>query len=59
MAKKPMTMAQYEKTATDKRNDKAGAKKMGVSVAKYERTKADAKQDRAELKKINAKRKGK
>lgn len=59
MAKKPMTMAQYEKSATDKRKDKAGAKKMGVSVAKYEKSKADAKQDGKELAKINAKRKGK
>ena len=57
--KKPMTMAQYERSATDKRKDKAGAKKAGVSVAKYERSKADAREDRKELAKINAKRKGK
>jgi hypothetical protein len=56
MAKKPMTAAQYEKTAMDKRADKAGAKKAGVSVATWERGKADAKADKAAMKKINGKR---
>jgi hypothetical protein len=51
-----MTMKQYEKTAIDKKADKAGQKKVGAGK-KYEGSKADMKQDKANLKKINAKRK--
>lgn len=58
MAKKPMTMRQYEASALDKKKDRAGAKKAGTSVEKYERSKADAREDRKQLAKINAKRKG-
>lgn len=57
MAKKPMTMKQYERSGADKRADKANAKKAGVSVKKWEGSKADEKADRAGLKKMNAKRK--
>ena len=59
MAKPKMTMAKYERTAADKKADKAGAKKAGMSVKAWERSKADAKADRAAVSKINAKRKGK
>lgn len=57
MTKKPMTMKAYERSAADKKADRKGAKKAGVSVAKWEKSKADEKADRAAIKKINAKRK--
>ena len=57
--KAKMTASKWEKTTKDKSNDKAGAKKMGVSVAKYERSSKDAKQDAAEIKKYNSKLKKK
>ena len=53
MAKGKMTMAQYEKTSTDKKADKAGAKKAGTTVAVFEKSKVDDKEDRANLAKIN------
>lgn len=54
---KKMTKSQFERSAADKRMDKANAKKAGVSVKKWEGSKGDEKADRAALKKINAKRK--
>lgn len=51
--KKPMTMKAFERSAADKRMDKAGAKKAGVSVKKWEGSKADEKADKAALKKMN------
>lgn len=53
MAKKPMTMKQYERSRADEKADKANAKKAGVSVKKWEGSKADEKTDRAALSKIN------
>lgn len=54
---KKMTMAGYEKSAMDKKADKTGAKKAGMSVAKWEKSKADAMADKAAVKKINKGRK--
>ena len=57
MAKKPtkkMTMAEYERTPLDHRNDKRGARKAGTSVAAYEKSRKDAAEDRDELRKINS-----
>ncbi|MBU6231618.1 hypothetical protein KGP36_03025 [Patescibacteria group bacterium] len=48
-----MTPAKFEKTKQDKKMDKAGAKKAGVSVAKWEKSAADKKADTAAIKKIN------
>lgn len=42
--KKPMK--RWEGSAADKRTDKAGAKKAGVSLKKWEGSKADEKMDR-------------
>lgn len=50
-----MTLKKWESTAKDKKNDKTGAKKAGVSVAKYEKSSADARQDKAEVAKANKK----
>jgi hypothetical protein len=57
MAKK-MTTAQFEKTAVDKRMDKAGAKKAGVSVKQWENSAADKKADAAAMKKMALKKGG-
>jgi hypothetical protein len=38
-------MAKFEKSGMDKKADKAGAKKAGVSVKKYEGSAADKKAD--------------
>ncbi len=47
MAKMPaFMMAKFEKSAMDKKSDKAGAKKAGVSKAKYEGSKADKAADK-------------
>ena len=43
MAKAPP----FEGSPKDRRQDKAGAKKMGISQKAYERTPQDARQDRA------------
>jgi hypothetical protein len=43
--KKPMTK-RWEGSAADKRMDKAGAKKAGVSMKAWEGSKADEKMDR-------------
>lgn len=51
MARKKMTMAQYEKSATDKRIDKQMGYKEG--------SKADRAADRKNLSKINKSRRGK
>jgi hypothetical protein len=56
MAKK-MTPGQWEKSPADKKMDKAGAKKAGVSMKKFEGSKADNKADKAGLAKMNAKKK--
>lgn len=45
MAKKP-SMKAYERSAADKKADKAGAKKAGVSLKKWEGSKADMVADR-------------
>ena len=47
------TMKAFEKSKTDKKMDKAGAKKAGVSVKKWEGSKADRKADKSALAKIN------
>jgi hypothetical protein len=51
-----MTMAKWEKTAADKKMDRAGAKKAGVSMKKWENSKADMKADKAAVKKANRKK---
>ncbi len=56
---KKMTPAQFERTAKDKKMDKAGAKKAGVSIKTWERSAADKKADAKALKQMNVKRKGK
>ena len=38
---KKMTPKAFEKTAKDRKMDKAGAKKLGISVKKYENSPAD------------------
>lgn len=53
-----MTMDRWEKTAADKRMDKAGAKKAGKSMKAYEGSAADMKAERAAVKKANAKKRG-
>jgi len=60
MAMKPkgkpvLTMKVYEKSPADRKADKAGAKKAGVSVKKWEGSKADDKADRAAVKKAKQK----
>lgn len=40
-----VTMKQYETSKADKKADRKGAKKRGLSVKAYERTAADKKQD--------------
>ena len=52
-----MTMKRFEKTAADKKLDKAGAKKAGVSIKKWEGSAADKKADKAAVKKMNARKK--
>lgn len=47
MAKMPaFMMAKFEKSAKDKKSDKAGAKKAGMPVSKYEGSKADKAKDK-------------
>lgn len=50
---KKMTMAAFERSATDKRMDRAGAKKAGKTLKQYEGSAADRKADRQALAKIN------
>ena len=52
-----MTMKKFEKTAADKKIDREGAKKAGVSMKKWEGSAADKKADKAAVKKMNAKKK--
>jgi hypothetical protein len=52
-----MTLKRFEKTATDKKMDRAGAKKAGVSIKKWENSKADKKADAAAVKRMNARKK--
>jgi hypothetical protein len=52
-----MTMKAWEKTAADKKMDKAGAKKAGMSMKKWENSKADKKADVAAVRKMNARKK--
>lgn len=52
-----MTMKRFEKTAADKKMDRAGAKKAGMSVKKWENSAADKKADAAAVKKMNARKK--
>ena len=47
-----MKPKKWEGSAEDKRADKAGAKKAGVSVKKWEGSKADEKKDAAAMKKM-------
>lgn len=56
MAKGKMTSKQFEHSAQDKKMDRAGAKKAGVSQDKWEGSKADRTADRAALNKINQRR---
>ena len=48
---------QWRDFVGDKKADKMGAKKSGMSVAKWEKSKADEKSDKAAVKKINKARK--
>ena len=50
--KKPMTMKKFEGSPADKKVDKAGAKKAGVSLKKWEGSKADVKADKTAMKKM-------
>lgn len=50
--KKPMTMKKFEGSRADKKVDKAGAKKAGVSLKKWEGSKADVKADKSAMKKM-------
>lgn len=55
MAKKPakkMTMKAFERSAMDKKADKAGAKKAGVSMKKWEGSKADMAADKKMMAKM-------
>jgi len=45
-------MAKYENSKADKRADKAGAKKAGVSLKKWEGSAADKKADAKAMKKM-------
>jgi hypothetical protein len=54
---KKMTAAEYERSSTDKKADRAGAKRRGESVKTYERSNEDAREDRKNLSKINKGRK--
>lgn len=53
--KKPMTMKKFEGSAADKKVDKAGAKKAGVSLKKWEGSKMDKKADKTAMKKMGKK----
>lgn len=48
-----MTMKAFEKTAMDKKMDKAGAKKSGMSMKKWEGSPADDKADKKAIAKMN------
>lgn len=52
-------MAKYEGCAADKKADKTGAKKAGMSVKQWEKSAADKKADAAGQRKMDAKAKGK
>lgn len=52
-------MAKYEGSKADKKQDKAGAKKAGLSLKAYEKTAKDKKQDAAGQKKMGKKKNGK
>lgn len=49
-----MTMKAFEKSAMDKKMDKAGAKKAGVSMKKWEGSKADNAADKKAMSKLNS-----
>lgn len=51
---KKMTHAQFERSAMDKRMDKAGAKKAGVSMKKWEGSAADKKADMRAMKGVRS-----
>lgn len=55
MAKKT-SMKAYERSAADRKADKAGARKAGVSVKAWEGSRADRAADRKALRKINKKK---
>lgn len=52
-------MKKWEGSRADKKTDKAGAKKAGVSLKKWEGSKADEKADRAAMKKLRSTTKNK
>lgn len=52
-APKKMTMAKWEKSKADAREDKRNAKKAGMSTKQWEGSPGDKKADRAAVKKIN------
>lgn len=54
-AGKKMTMAQWEKSATDAKMDRAEAAKRGQSIRQYEDSPADKANDRKQLTAHNAK----
>lgn len=51
-----MTMDRYERSAADKKEDKAGAKKRGQSLKQYEGSASDRRADKTAVKKANAKK---
>lgn len=51
-----MKTKSYEGSSKDLKEDKAGAKKLGISAAAYEKTAKDRAQDRAGQKKMTGKR---
>ncbi len=53
--KKPMTMKKFEASKADKKMDKAGAKKAGVSAKAWEGSKMDKKADKTAMKKMGKK----
>jgi hypothetical protein len=48
----PPRAASYEKSAADRKADRAGARKAGTSVKKYEGSPADMKADAAAMRKM-------
>lgn len=50
---KKMTLKEYQKTDTDKKEDQRNAKKAGVSVTVWKRLPEAVKIDKKDLKKLN------
>ncbi len=52
-------MAKYEGSPEDKKRDKSGAKKAGISLKSWERSAADRREDKAGQKRMSRKKKKK